>query len=491
MRKLLFVVLCIILSAPTLAQDATPRFEPSDCPFDIPEGEVQGQTIDCGTLIVLEDHNNPSSPEIQLAVVTLHSTGNPEPDPIVYLEGGPGESALSGVDSWLDSPFLENRDLILFDQRGTGYSIPNLNCPELDSPDDEAAATQACHDRLTNAGVNLADYNSDQSAADVADLAQAMGYTEVNLLGISYGTRLGLVVMRDTPQIIRSVILDSIYPPQIKENEEYAANQAHAFQTLLDGCAADSTCNQAYPDLENVLAKTVDDLNANPATYTDASGQDATLSGNDLIEAIFKALYDANLIPKLPRVIYQVSQGDYSGLDELNPDAEESQSAQRASLRLALRQDTPDTSSSEGMDNSVQCTEEVPFNDEQKSLAAIPSMPEWLQSDAESYIQQTYSDCQIWNVPEGPAKDKQPVVSDIPTLLLSGEYDPVTPAHWGQETAQTLSNGHWFEFPGIGHDTIDNADCPKNMAATFYDDPTTEPDSSCIADMAPPAFETP
>src|SRR5262245_54736551 len=171
MRKLLLVVLCIVLTTPALAR-STPRYVEGTCPFDIPEGE----TLDCGTLYVLEDHNDPSSREIKLAVAMIRASGTePQPDPIVYLEGGPGGSALDGVDSWAGFSFMEDRDVILLDQRGTGYSEPTLNCPELDTMDDESAATQACHDRLVNQGVHLADYNSAQSAADVADLRTALG----------------------------------------------------------------------------------------------------------------------------------------------------------------------------------------------------------------------------------------------------------------------------------------------------------------------------
>jgi len=487
MRKflLLFPALLLLSVVPVLARQATPSFEPTACPFDIPDGEVEGQTLDCGILHVAEDHNDPSSGEIKLAVAVLHSASeSPEPDPIIYLAGGPGDSAVPGIDSWVDTPFRDNRDMILFDQRGTGLSEPSLDCPEVAESND-AEATQACHDRLVSAGVNLAVYTTDQSAADVADLQVAMGYDQVNLLGISYGTRLGLVVMRDHPEGIRSVLLDSVYPPQILEDEEYPATITHAFQTLFDGCAADPACNQAYPDLENVMAETVNKLNDNPVTYTTtgADGQQVedTLTGDSLIDQLFQALYNAESIPYLPKVIYAVSQGDEATLNEIIASDQGNGAAHR-------RQAVADPGTSEGMDNSVECTEEIPFNDPQKMQAALEAMPQWLQSNTGAYLEGLFPTCQIWGVPQSPPIDKEPVVSDLPTLLLSGEYDPITPFYWAQDTATNLSNGYWFGIPGVGHDTIDNADCPMSMAVDFFNDPTTEPDSSCIDSMTPPQW---
>src|SRR5689334_11266636 len=109
-RLLLVLLSLLVLTAPVvMARQSAPRLEPAACPFDIPEGEVEGQTLDCGVLYVPEDHNNPSSQEIQLAVAVLHSP-NPEPDPIIYLSGGPGDSAVPGIGSWVDSVFRQNRD---------------------------------------------------------------------------------------------------------------------------------------------------------------------------------------------------------------------------------------------------------------------------------------------------------------------------------------------------------------------------------------------
>jgi len=116
-------------------------------------------------------------------------------------------------------------------------------------------ARQACYDRLTDDGINLSMYNSAQNAADVAALRTALDYEEVNLFGISYGTRLGLTIMRDHPEGIRSVILDSVYPPQVNGYEQGAYVFYRALRRVFNDCATDAACDAAYPDLEQVFYK--------------------------------------------------------------------------------------------------------------------------------------------------------------------------------------------------------------------------------------------
>ena len=181
---------------------------------------------------------------VNLAVAIIHAGGvRPRTDPILYLEGGPGGSALADPDYWLESLLHTSRDIILLDQRGTGFSLPSLDCPETDAYtkeedygyDSMVAAATACRDRLTLDGVDLAQYNSANSAADVEDLRLALGIDKWNLYGVSYGTRLALTVMRYFPAGVRSVVLDSVYPPNVKGYTEDPANSIAAIEKLTQG----------------------------------------------------------------------------------------------------------------------------------------------------------------------------------------------------------------------------------------------------------------
>jgi pimeloyl-ACP methyl ester carboxylesterase len=245
-----------------------PEYETVDCRFTIP----QGTEVECGCMAVPEDRSQPDGNQVKIQFAIFKSTSsNPEPDPIVYLAGGPGEHALEAVSLTFDqrfAPLTANRDLIVFDQRGTGYSEPALNCPELielsyevldqDLGNEEVLeleneATRACYERLIEQNINLSLYNSVESAADLNDLRLALGYEEWNLFGVSYGTRLALTAMRDYPDGIRSVILNSTVPLQADLYSEVPASFDRALNVLFDSCADNPVADNAYPDLETVF----------------------------------------------------------------------------------------------------------------------------------------------------------------------------------------------------------------------------------------------
>ena len=208
-RLLLLLMVVALLFAgkitPTHAQDGPVLgFEEWDCPFPALDG------VTCGYLTVPEDRSQPDGYVVELAVAIISPTGaNPDPVPVVYLEGGPGGASLISTDAFQAEPIVEDHTLILFDQRGTGFSIPSLNCPELeDDTSSDEDPVQACRDRLEADEINLQMYNSAANAADVYDLVTALGYDQVNLWGISYGTKLGLTILRDYPEIVQSAVLD-------------------------------------------------------------------------------------------------------------------------------------------------------------------------------------------------------------------------------------------------------------------------------------------
>jgi len=474
-----------------------PYFEPAQCQLQIPPG----QTCECGYLTVPEDRSQPDGPTIRLHVAIFKShSDNPAPDPVVYLAGGPGENALEAAPLVFNrrfAPFLANRDLIIFDQRGTGYSEPALDCPEftdlayetLDqdlSPEESAAlgteAIYSCHDRLVSEGINLAAYNSAESASDLNDLRLALGYEEWNLLGISYGTRLALTAMRDYPEGIRSVILDSTYPLQVSLYVRAPANLDRALNVLFADCAADPACSEAYPELETVFYELVDQLNDSPVTFSATqplSGEtyDVLLNGDGLIGFLFQSLYATEVIPFLPKIIFDARDGNYDTLALL-----------MGSFLMNIE------FVSMGMQYSVQCGEEVYFSSPGEFAAAAEAYPETqnLFDSSPNLGEPIFTICEIWGAKEADPIENEPVNSDIPTLVLAGEYDPITSPSWGELAAETLDNSFYCEFPGVGHGaSISGEECPLSIALAFLDDPTTEPDGSCIAEMSGPDFFVP
>ncbi len=483
--------------APTdLPSDAQPSLESEasyvtdDCPFDIPNG----YSMECGYLTVPENRSDPNSATIDLAVAIV-LVANPAPDPIIYLAGGPGSSAIDefigAPESWDINQFLYGSDLILLDQRGTGYSYPTLNCWEMeevdyanstsDNPDYDAAL--ACHDRLVSEGIDLSAYNSAESAADVEDLRIALGYDEWNLFGISYGTKLALTVMRDYPDHIRSVIIDSVYPLNVEAPEEEAGTIYEAMQTTFEGCAADADCNAAYPDLEAVLADTVLRLDDQPATaeLSDPDTGDlyeATVSGDDILNSISTNLYIAESIPYLPRMIYETADDVFDTYDYLTAGGS---GAARDSGAARGRQADEDYSDSEGMNYSVECNEEYSFTDYDSAYARAGSeVPDPFFTPLFAGPSQTFDVCDFWGAGTANAIEDQAVVSDIPTLVMAGEYDPITPVRWAELAASTLSNSTLVVIPATGHGVTGSDACANEIADQFIADPSIPPDTSCI-----------
>lgn len=488
---LLVLVLLGLGVMPAVAQSNVPRIEQTACPFPISADLLGDKTLDCGYLDVLENHADPSSPVIQLAFAILHTSSTPPPDPVIYLEGGPGGAGTASLEGiWLqdDLSFLGGRDFIMLDQRGTGYSRPALNCPSTsDNGTTTTTAFVACYHHFMDNGVNLNYYNSAQNAADVADLRVTLGYKEWNLLGISYGTRLALTVMRDHPEGVRSVILDSTVPPEVDRFNVLVPNALRAFQTLFAGCQKDDACNGAYPDLENTFYATVTRLNDQPAHITIPAGphrkeREFLLTGGSLADVLFQLMYRTSAIPSLPRVLSETAQGNYKGLIDLLYDT---------NLNNYYMAQEDDNGISEGMYYSVECHEEIPFNNLRIARGLAGQAPLSLQGYFVQSVSSIFENCALWQVDPADPIESQPIVSAIPTLVLAGEYDPITPPAWGKEAARYLSNSHFYQFPGAGHGVINTSACSLSIGGAFISQPDQAPDASCIADLTEPNFEMP
>jgi pimeloyl-ACP methyl ester carboxylesterase len=476
-------------------QDSLPSaFNPSACMFKLPAGVKDGNSIQCGYLTVPEEHANPNGSSLKLAVAIIkRGTSGTSPDPLVMAQGGPGGSTIETyAQTLLSKPnFVPGRDIILFDQRGTKYSSPNLYCTELDklladtieqrltNEEDEKLsleALQACKTRLLSESVDLSAFNSLENAADIEDLRLALGYQRINLYGVSYGTLLALHYMQKYPQSLDSVILDGVVPPQTNFILNSAKTLDQDFTKLFDTCKAEPDCNRAYPDLEKVFFKLVDDLNQNPAhiTLTDKETKtiysNAVIDGDTFMSGLFQMLYVGSIIPALPRMIYDAKDGHYAFFERIY------------SLLVF------DRSMSIGMYYSVVCAEEANFTPQDQDLTGV--RPQIAKNEAREpkFILDT---CKMWDVKSlGPAVD-QPIQSDVPTLLLSGGFDPITPATYADTAAKTLSHNYEFVFPAGGHGQALDGDCQNSIIQAFLDNPSQKPDASCIAGISQLSFYTP
>jgi pimeloyl-ACP methyl ester carboxylesterase len=470
-----------------------------DCKtFDVPVA-VAAQS-DCGYVMAPEQHALPKGRTIQLAVVRIRSTSkSPAADPLFVEQGGPGDSTIGVIVNWAVPTLpelqavLRSRDLVFVEERGTRYSKPFLSCPEYDAKNigiakGEMAYTdpswfKTCQERFKAQGINLSAFNTRENAADVYFAAETLGYRAFNYYGVSYGTLLGQYVIAQADKHkakLRSVILDGVVRPDIDFNLAGGHSLSYALRNLFHACAQDQGCGQAYPKLEQQFLAIVDQLNQKPVplTLTAPLSKQAVvtqLDGNAFATALLSALlrpYSGNTDrgTSIPKYIQAASQGNFGWVaDSLSTDLESSDG------------------SAKGMYHSVLCARA-------RSVQATPNQ----------VLPPAFAQLVPWGIREGEtvakvcailqADLKPPFVyenPEIPTLVLNGAYDPVTPQPYGEAVARNLKSAYVYTFPGLGHGSffppqgMPATDCVMQIATDFLAKPMQAPNSSCLTQIKP------
>ena len=475
----------------TAGRDLTvlPLLERHACPF---ADEPFADGVECATLVVPANRSSPDGGgTVDLAVAIIPASGGVSAaDPILYLEGGPGGASVAWFDLWQTEgwPGDHDRDLILLDQRGSGYSTPSLGCGEVwdAAVGDELEANRRCRDRVLAAGAELAGVSTPEHAADVADLRLALGIEEWNLLGVSYGTRVALAVMDRYPEGVRSVVLDSVYPPEVDVLGDQGPAAVAAFDGLASACRRDAVCDAANGDLWAQLAAAAAALDADPL---ERLGEE--WDGADLADALFFALYDTMLIEELPSIVSLAVTDPAAAFDALEG-ADDGGSAggatRRGAMSLPRRGTVPAYEDSDGTFTVIECREEYVGRDLTAAREQTATLPAPFDVSLLRQLEHTLATCKIWGVEAAPVAERRAVVSDIPTLLLAGGLDPVTPPWWAERAAESLSGGHLVRFPSAGHALISAGACPVGLIEGFWSDPRAPIATDCTSSFDTPAF---
>ncbi|MEO0725560.1 MAG: alpha/beta hydrolase [Bacteroidota bacterium] len=450
------------------------------------------QVYTFGYLEVLENRKKASSRTIKLPVYIFKSRSTaPQKDPIIYTVGGPGASTMSSAQYMNYYQYLDDRDFILIEQRGTTYAQPHLDCPEwslavhqanlpgfnqAESDELFAQAAKACRDRLTDQGIDLNGYNTNEIAADINDLVKVLGIEQYNLLTISYSTKIAQVLMRDYPERIRSVVMDSPLPLEVSYDEESVKNLLETVEQLLDDCAADEQCNGAFPNLKSrffdyLTEKTNSPLEVMVENPKDGKMETFYLTGADLIN-VFSLAYTADVV-NIPFEINKLLNGDLTAVKE----------------ELASLFQEPGNGAGRGMRLSVWCAEEYPFNSQATIEAERTKYPELRGLNPFVFSQDV---CEIWSVKSVPAIENEAIKSDIPVLLVSGEYDEVTPPKWAEAMRSNLTNSQHLIFKGWKHTptTYWSNPCGMEAANDFFNNPEAIARPACFEDIKSPDFKT-
>lgn len=433
--------------------------------------------------------------EIWLDGSVARGDGDSDMDLLVVLDSyGPGGASLTrhanwlpDGDDWRDHPILARRDLILIDQRGAGFSRPSLWCDEAGGE-----TPRACQRRLVDAGIDLSRYSTPESAADLVDVRRALGLDEWNLFGASYGTRLALVTLRDHPDGIRSVLLEGVFPPDVvPATLEDIDNALRAFDEVAVACAADAGCASQFGPIDELLLAAL-------RTTEDADSLEAA---SELMVLLRGALLDVDGLRALPRALQAAAEGDLDEAIAMLDEVVVPFIEPRADTAPDPSGDDPvagnPRTSSLGLYASIHCREEAAFVDRDELFEQGDRL---LESGVDLVLLQTLFAgigyeiewlCPRWESGIADTAEQRPAESDVPTLLLSGRFDPVTPPSWGDRAAETLDRATHLVAPNLSHRLVLRDGCIDTIVADFLDRPETDPDTSCVADMRLAAFDLP
>lgn len=404
-----------------------------------------------------------AQPSISISIVKLPSIRpNPEPDPLVLLAGGPGQSAINSIATVLPSLSLiqQNRDLLFIDQRGTGSSQP-LDCQieqssnkEWDSPESLSKLKVALKECVEEWPYQSQFFTTAFAASDLEAIRIGLNIPQLNLYGISYGTRLAQVYMRQFPSSTRSVILDGVVPMTIPIGENVVSDAQSSLEILFEQCAEDESCQSAFPNLRqsfSLLISQVEEeseyLLKNPTT---GDSELYSLSPNTIVSGIRMALYFPTLRRLLPYAVNEANKGHMEPL-------------LAQTIHPAMQMND---SINVGLYYTIYCAEDVPrLKNPTQKINGIMGI-----------LDATYGHeiCDIFPAVDIEPEFFEPVVSDLPTLLLSGKKDPITPPRYAELLGGSLKN-HQHIIANQGSHNVGTMPCGADTMAVFIESPEALP----------------
>lgn len=431
----------------------------------------------CTQFEVPENRDAPDARKIRLNIAWLeaYERGDVEPDPIFFLAGGPGQSAVETYPA-LNLAFREARKyrhVILVDQRGTGKSNL-LACESADDEDGEDTSPEAmqahardCADALSKKA-DLRHYTTTDAIADLEAVRQALGVAKINLVGVSYGTRVAQQYAMRYPDAIRSIVLDSVVPNTLGLGNIFARNLDDALALQFAVCSEDPVCKEKLGDPRAELDRLLDTLGSEPrtVTYRDATSgevEHGVLTAELVAGLVRMYAYMPLASSLLPKLIHDANAGHYDGL---------------MALAKMLSSEVKD-SMAMGMQLSVVCSEDresMVAREEDAGTVLGNLMPTGMAAM-----------CEVWPAGRVPEDFHQPLSSDVPALVLEGEFDPVTPPRYGEEVVQTLPNGRLFVLRGQGHGVLGVGCMPKLFAQFIEKNDASTLDGECLDTLSPVA----
>jgi pimeloyl-ACP methyl ester carboxylesterase len=483
MRRLSVLVLVSLAALPSFAAQPTLQIELKPC------AGVAGLPPEarCGTYEVWENREAKSGRKISLRVAVIPAQGTDRlPDALTFFGGGPGESNVGSAPEVLDlyKALRKRRDILLVDFRGTGGS-GGLFCPEMQGSAGAQGMldsyyppenVKACAERLAKTA-DFNQYTNDTSVDDVDEVRAVLGYPKVDIYGGSGGSRTALVYLRRHPGSVRTATISGVAPPDDRGPFGMAKSAQRALDGLIAECEADSACHAAFPKFRDEVAAVLQRTEKEPVVVPVIDGEtgktvDVRLTRSGVAQTLRYSLYRPLAAAILPLSIHQAAQGDWKHLAE-------------TAAHFASGRDFGTLA--DGYYLSLTCSEDVPFIREDEIPAAVQGT--FL---GDFRIRKQQAACAAWPVRPVDRKFLDPVVSDVPTLLFSGERDPVTPPSGAERAARTLKNSLSVVVPDGGHGYfgVEGAmECFDSLVVRFIEAGTVKGlDTSCLARTKRPEF---
>jgi pimeloyl-ACP methyl ester carboxylesterase len=427
----------------------------------------------CGTLSVPEDRAQPNGRKLSLAIAWVPAADNGEvaDDPVFLLAGGPGQSARDSYPQ-VASAFadvLKHRNVVLVDQRGTGGSNL-LSCDNGDEDDTDASTAAAvamaerCIAELSKKA-DLRRYTTTDAVADLEAVRKALGVAQLNLIGVSYGTRVAQQYAMRHPASTRSIVLDSVVPNALGLGNIFARNLDDALALQFAQCTETPACKARVGEPRAELSKLMATLRANPPTvrYRDAGTgewREDTLSPDRIAGMVRMYAYMPVIATLLPVLIHDANEGHYENL---------------AALSRMMQGEMKDAMAM-GMQMSVVCSEDA------ASMVARKEDADTLLGNGMTEAMAAI--CKVWPKGGMPADFHKPLATAVPALVLEGEFDPVTPPRYGKDVVKSLENGRLLVLRGQGHNVI-GAGCMPKLFAQFVQDANAKSlDAKCLDSLA-------
>ncbi|HVW15284.1 MAG TPA: alpha/beta fold hydrolase [Mucilaginibacter sp.] len=457
----------IILFQQLFAQQKryTPKIEPCACAF---KADSSLKTR-CAYLVVPENRNKPDGKTIKLPFIYVESNNpNKHKDPVLYTAGGPGASSLGGVRFIHRRQFFKDRDYIAFEQRGTWFAQPRLDCFEVADAIKESyrkglnkdsmilVAVKACRKRLAGEGIDLSAYNTIENAADIEDLRRALNIDSINLIGISYSGGLMMTVMRNYPEHVRSVILDSALPGFVNYEEDALFSINEAFNKIFSNCDRDSTDKALYGNMKQRFQQYFTAI-GNRSFYINYKEKDkpdsirVKYTRDELLDMLVDKLQSNGELKNVPYIINQVIAG-------------QQQPYMKAYFDGVFNAGT----STNGMRYSMYCSEQIAY----ASQALIDKQNEFFPYFSGYHFNDVnHPICNCWNVKPVDPIAKTPVFSNIPTLLGSGDTDPYCRPVYNDIIHHYMPNSQRVLFTDKTHAPLLNTKYGDELIAKFISNP--------------------